>query len=100
MSLPTRLIDIGEEFGYLRPRLVLPSTSATLEKIQYLTLSHAWSVTVNESRLKLSTNNIEDLQVDIPLEKLSQTFRDAMEVTQQLGYRYIWIDSLYYSGLY
>ena len=89
--LPTRLIDLGQVPGCLEPRLVLPSTS---EEIQYLTLSHAWSVTVNESHLKLSRNNIHDLQVNIPLERLSQTFRDAMAITQQLGYRYIWIDSL------
>lgn len=94
MRLPTRLNDIGEEPGQPRPRLVFLSTSATSTKIDYLTLSHAWSVTVNESHLKLLKNNIEDLQVCIPTEKLSQTFRDAMTVTQRLGYRNIWIDSL------
>ena len=73
---------------------MLPSTSTSLTKIEYLTLSHAWSVTVGESHLKLSTENKKDLQVQIPLERLSQTFRDAMAVTQHLGYRYIWIDSL------
>ena len=92
--LPTRLVDIGEEPGQLRPRLVLPSATATMADIQYLTLSHAWSVTVDESVLKLSTNKLKDFQNDIPLERLPQTFRDAMTVTQQLGYRYIWIDSL------
>lgn len=93
-KLPTRLIDIGEEPGLLRPRIVLPSASATLKDIQYLALSHAWSVTVNKSTLKLSVHNLEALQIDIPFEKLPQTFKDALAVTQQLGYRYIWIDSL------
>lgn len=94
MKLPTRLIDVGGVSGCLRPRLVFPSTSTNLTKIEYVTLSHAWSVTVDESHLKLSTDNIGDLQVRIPMERLSQTFKDAMQVTQQLGYRYIWIDSL------
>ncbi|KAK3392130.1 heterokaryon incompatibility protein-domain-containing protein [Sordaria brevicollis] len=94
MKLPTRLIDVGEVSGCLRPRLVLPSTSTDLTKIEYVTLSHAWSVTVDKSHLKLSMENIGGLQSQIPMERLSQTFKDAMQVTQQLGYRYIWIDSL------
>lgn len=94
MKLPTRLIDVGGVSGCLRPRLVLPSTSTNLTKIKYVTLSHAWSVTVDKSHLKLSMDNIGDLQIQIPMERLSQTFKDALQVTQQLGYRYIWIDSL------
>ncbi|KAL8910062.1 MAG: hypothetical protein Q9171_004616 [Xanthocarpia ochracea] len=31
---------------------------------------------------------------EIPLEDLPQTFRDAICVTRNLGYRYLWIDSL------
>lgn len=34
------------------------------------------------------------LEKQIPLKDLPQTFRDAMELTRRLGYRYIWIDSL------
>jgi hypothetical protein len=31
---------------------------------------------------------------DIPFESLQKTFKDAVTVTHQLGFRYLWIDSL------
>ncbi|KAK3389739.1 heterokaryon incompatibility protein-domain-containing protein [Podospora didyma] len=43
---------------------------------------------------KLTTQNIDSLQEQIPVEEISQTFRDAMEITRRLGFRYLWIDSL------
>ncbi|RMJ13933.1 hypothetical protein CDV36_006428 [Fusarium kuroshium] len=45
-------------------------------------------------RLKLESTNIDELRKEIPIEELSQTFRDAFATTRQLGFRYIWIDSL------
>ncbi|EGZ70963.1 hypothetical protein NEUTE2DRAFT_33623, partial [Neurospora tetrasperma FGSC 2509] len=95
--LPTRLVDVGglDENGQkkpLRPRIFLPnSTSQTPATIPYLTLSHSWALT------GLTTKKIEDWQKSeegIPTDGLTQTFLDAMQITQQLGYRYIWIDSL------
>ncbi|KAF5565645.1 heterokaryon incompatibility protein [Fusarium napiforme] len=44
--------------------------------------------------LKLESTNIEELRKEIPVEKISQTFRDAFTTTRQLGFRYIWADSL------
>jgi len=37
---------------------------------------------------------MDELEVAIPFEKLPKTFRDAITVTWQLGFRYLWIDSL------
>lgn len=98
--LPTRLVDVGlpDDNGQkkpLRPRIFLPnSTSQTPATIPYLTLSHSWALT--GSSLRLTTKNVEEWQTSegIPIDGLAQTFRDAMHITQQLGYRYIWIDSL------
>lgn len=90
--LPTRLIDVGTEPGRLTPRLVIPSESAGLVNIQYVTLSHSWAL--SKKSLNLLVKNCEQLTWRIPLDALSQTFRDAMRITQQLGHRYIWIDSL------
>jgi hypothetical protein len=39
-------------------------------------------------------SNLDSLKLNINISKLSQTFRDAMETTRNLGVRYIWIDSL------
>ncbi|KAK3951922.1 heterokaryon incompatibility protein-domain-containing protein [Pseudoneurospora amorphoporcata] len=90
--LPTRLIDVGTEAGRLTPRLVIPSDSTSLAKIRYVTLSHSWAM--SKKSLNLLVENLEELTWSIPLDALSQTFRDAMRITQQLGHRYIWIDSL------
>ncbi|EAA34797.2 HET-domain-containing protein [Neurospora crassa] len=91
--LPTRLIDIGTVDGKLAPRLILTSTSENVS-IQYLTLSHSWAITSTDSALKLTSRNLELLQIHIPIEGLPRTFQDALEITRRLGYRYLWIDSL------
>ncbi|KAK3493391.1 hypothetical protein B0T13DRAFT_496730 [Neurospora crassa] len=59
------------------------------------TATHSWSISTKPHNLKLGTENMTQLQDRIPLDdRLSKTFRDAMKITQQLGCRYIWIDSL------
>lgn len=94
--LPTRLIDVGEVPGNLAPRLVISAAEGLAQKkAHYLTLSHSWSISTKAHNLKLETENMAQLQDSIPLDdRLSKTFRDAMKITQQLGCRYIWIDSL------
>ena len=42
----------------------------------------------------LTRTNITTLHQEIPIEKLTQTFQDALLVIRQLGLHYIWIDSL------
>ena len=83
--LPTRLIDVSDE----QPKLCLseniePDTS-------YVALSHCWGsldfLTLKKSNIKIFQNQIPDLA-------LTKTFRDAVHITQYLGFRYLWIDSL------
>ncbi|KAK3402313.1 heterokaryon incompatibility protein-domain-containing protein [Sordaria brevicollis] len=94
--LPTRLVDVGTpDDRPLRPRIFLPdSATQTPATISYLTLSHSWALT--GSSLRLTTKTIDDWQKPegIPIGGLARTFLDAMRITRQLGYRYIWIDSL------
>lgn len=86
---PTRLIDIGSSEG-LRPKLCLGVDQP--EDILYFTLSHCWG---NIATYKLLQENLSMLKNEgIELHKLSKTFRQAIEVTRELGGRYIWIDSL------
>ena len=42
----------------------------------------------------LNVQNLESFQNMIPVTELPANFRDAIEVTRQLGIRYLWIDSL------
>lgn len=57
----------------------------------YTTLSHEWGTA---SFLQLRLDNLKAFEGDIPFERLSKTFQDGIAVTLQLGYKYIWIDSL------
>jgi hypothetical protein len=57
----------------------------------YITLSHCWG---NIEILKLLTGNYESLRQGIVLNDLPKTFRDALDITRNLGFRFLWIDSL------
>lgn len=94
VKLPTRLIFVGEEpDGQLAPRLVFPRVSDVQVDFRYLTLSHSWALTGKS--IMLTTSNLERFHTTgIPLEDLSPTFRDALTITRELGFQYIWIDSL------
>lgn len=62
---------------------------------QFVALSYVWGNTV---AFKTTSQNIEELfkmnSLKSVWDRLSPTIRDAIQFTQQLGERYIWIDSL------
>jgi len=86
--MPARLVDVGS-LEDLQPRLRLVGTEGMRGK--YLCLSHRWE---KEPKLQTKRSNIERYRKEIPLDYVPPTFRDAFEVTRQLGYRYLWIDTL------
>ena len=57
----------------------------------YVTLSHCWG---HASFMKLTSSNLNDLREGFSIHQLPRTFRDAIIITQRLGVRYLWIDSL------
>lgn len=84
-SVPTRLIDIGEA----GPRLRLAEEVASHTK--YVTLSHCWG------KLKfptLTSASLDEFRKTIPAESLPKTFQDAIAIARDLGFTYLWIDSL------
>lgn len=58
---------------------------------QYVALSHCWG---SCPTLKTLSTNIERFRIGVPLQDLPSTFKDAVKMTKQLGFDYIWIDSL------
>ncbi|KAJ5618609.1 HET-domain-containing protein [Penicillium herquei] len=105
VTLPTRLIDVGNEASdtiFLRdfhPKS--PERDDTdqesSEKIQYIALSHCWGQLPETRKAKycLSAENLNERQTTgFQLSTLPLTFRDAITVTRRLGKRYLWIDSL------
>lgn len=87
--LPTRLVDIGDLNCQRGPRVIVTATG-NIGDSQYLCLSHRWI----DMGVRLESTNIHELEQSIPVQGVSQTFRDTFTTTRRLGFRYIWIDSL------
>lgn len=87
---PTRLVDLGPLDEPITSRLIITETPS-VPIPYYATLSHRWGG-ANVFQLKLG--NLDALRKEIPIDKLSKTFKDAFVAAKKLGVRYIWIDSL------
>ncbi|EUC38751.1 hypothetical protein COCCADRAFT_45793, partial [Bipolaris zeicola 26-R-13] len=59
--------------------------------VEYATLSHCWGGT---QYLTLSKSNLQQLETQIPSEDLSRTVQDAITIARDLGFEYIWVDTL------
>lgn len=79
--MPTRVIDVTREGQ--EPRLHLTNS----RKGEWVTLSHCCG---KERYLATLTTNIDR----ILLSDLPPNFQDAIMITKELGYQYLWIDSL------
>lgn len=84
--LPLRVIDVGQP-GMEHPFLYISQG----ESAAYMALSHCWGST---ALLKTTTSNIDNHRRELDWMALSKTFRDAITITQDLGVRYLWIDSI------
>ncbi|CCF34787.1 TOL [Colletotrichum higginsianum] len=100
--MPTRVLDIGaanDPWPPLQIRVIQTNTISD-EARKYMTLSHCWGkeafVTLTVERFDKFTND------GIPWSNSSsgngissnQNFIDAIKITQKLGIRYLWIDSI------
>jgi len=92
-KLPTRLVYITHNGTALTACLCETATLPTCNDHRYLTLSHCWGT---KKFLTLTYQNYKEFTEAIPISDadFNQTFRDAFQVTFDLGYHYIWIDSL------
>ncbi|KAL8883719.1 MAG: hypothetical protein Q9192_007027, partial [Flavoplaca navasiana] len=88
-ELPTRLIDVGSLSKPTSCRLCVPRRG--FDRYEYLTLSHVWG---GASTLKLTVSSFEPMLHNIEINDLPLTFQDAIIITRNLGYHYLWIDSL------
>lgn len=87
VTLPPRVLDVGSPGGSQRPCLV----DGVGKKGEYLTLSHVWG---GNTYGLTTAANIKERESEVSLSSLPRTFRDAIMITRNLGFRYIWIDSL------
>jgi hypothetical protein len=79
--LPTRVIDVGT--SSIDVRLYVSKG----ENGQYAALSHCWGT----SKPVITTKStLDSHQSGLQLDERTKTFADAVEVTRQLGIRYLW----------
>jgi hypothetical protein len=85
--LPTRLIDLGSTDS---PIIKLMETKPT-DNMKYLALSHPWG---DPPHFCTYTSNIDQHKKKIVFGELPATFQHAVTVTREIGFRYLWIDSI------
>ncbi|KAI0106422.1 heterokaryon incompatibility protein-domain-containing protein [Nemania sp. FL0031] len=86
--LPTRLIDVTGKSGDGIPFLSITQG----RRGQYIALSYCWGEPIAAVPIvMLTTENLESFQARLPT-ALPKTIQDAIDVTRDLGYQYIWID--------
>lgn len=86
---PTRLIDVGT-LESDRSSVKLIETGISFPRGSYVTLSHCWGNAATV--FKLERANRQTLLKELP--PLAKTFEEAINVTKDLGARYIWIDCI------
>lgn len=86
-SLPTRVIDIGKSSASSNPHLEVYSRVLG----PYIALSHRWGTS---KVVRTTKNTLEEHKKQIPWDKMSKTFQDAIHIARKVDVRYLWIDSL------
>ncbi|TGO64774.1 hypothetical protein BOTNAR_0084g00050 [Botryotinia narcissicola] len=82
-QLPTRVIDVTPN----QTRIIHSNGI----KANYIALSHCWGGPIPTSS---TTATLPQYQNELPFQTLPANFRDAITITRELGFQYLWIDSL------
>lgn len=86
-ALPTRVLDVGL-LGDLQIKL---HKSGPQQHDDYIALSYCWG---GSQKCQTTTNTVDEHYNGIMLQDLSLSIQDAVEVTRQLGFQYLWVDAL------
>lgn len=89
-TLPKRVIDVGTLVGGQEIHLY---ESKEAEQQPYTALSHCWGPPALQP-LRTLKENLADRKTRIRWDSLTKTFQDAILISQHLGIKYLWIDSL------
>jgi len=85
---PTRLIEIDPQSNCLK----LCEGGKLALQVKYATLSHCWGDI--KGKIMLKSENLAAFQKELPDLQCLQTFQHAVIAAKNLGFQYIWIDSL------
>lgn len=84
-EIPTRVIDVEQE-GAQEPKLI--ETNGRYG--QWVTLSYPWGGTPPITTRSTYDDNLKEM----PMASLPQLFQDAVRVVREMGFQYLWIDSI------
>jgi hypothetical protein len=87
LQFPARLLDIGTKTSD-------PSRVVTMQPeqaVKYVALSYCWGTT---QFIKLDSATMETLRHGVNRHDFPKTWQDAIDITFELGLRYVWIDAL------
>lgn len=90
-KLPTRLVYVQRTSTSSKLLAKICRGNTLPIKTPYLSLSHCWGAT---KFLTTTRANLSSFELMLPIDRLSSTFKDAFFATVNLGFQYIWIDSL------
>jgi hypothetical protein len=86
--LPSRVIDVGPADGSQSPHIHISKKG---EIGNWLILSHCWGQC---RRYVTNTSNFASGLRSLSYDELPPTFKDAITVTRNMDFRYLWIDSI------
>jgi hypothetical protein len=86
-TLPPRVIDVGSRESEVR----LVETGG--DDGQYLVLSYCWG-SLFGGVITTTKKNIDEFTKFLPVRTLPRTIQDAIVVTRELGFKFLWVDSL------
>ncbi|KAF2832794.1 HET-domain-containing protein [Ophiobolus disseminans] len=89
VPLPTRVLQLSNDTGDLSVKLI----ESNGIKGRYCALSYCWGP-ADKQPLRTTSSNFQQHLVNIPLQNLPQTFRDAAMLAHDIGIEHLWIDSL------
>ncbi|KAL5349783.1 hypothetical protein ACLOAV_004816 [Pseudogymnoascus australis] len=88
---PMRLIDVRPDGGD-SARVILLDNRGNNLKAKYAALSYCWG---GEANFKVTADSIRSYEEGgIQIEDLPQTVQDAIICTRELGFQYLWVDTL------
>ncbi|KAI1771726.1 heterokaryon incompatibility protein-domain-containing protein [Hypoxylon cercidicola] len=88
VALPFRYLDVND--GMHNDRIFLRDSGIEYD-YRYVALSHCWGTA---EQFCTTSTTLQSHKEGISIQRLPQTFRDAVKVVRELGLRHLWIDSL------
>ncbi|SCV34310.1 related to protein TOL [Fusarium fujikuroi] len=87
-ALPKRVLKIADDDFSL---YISQKGDVQTEDQRYVALSYRWG---NDLPLKLTKDTMGDFIKGHPISNLPETLQDAVRISRNLGFRFIWIDAL------